>query len=254
MSTDPSRPLPARRAWVTGAASGIGTEVARRLAGEGVEVVMIDRDPAALEAARHTVPGARPLLLDVTDTRAVTAHVEAADPGALPDILVNGVGGDTRRIPLEDLREEDLSAAISHNLLGCFTLTRLCAPAMRDRGRGRIVNLASIAGRTYSIFSNAAYVAAKAAVLGYTKQCAYELAPYGVTVNAVAHGPIATERLVAAWEDMPPERQAEVRGRLPMARYGTVGEAAAAIVHLCGEEAGYTTGALVDVNGGLHIS
>lgn len=254
MSTDPSSPPPARSAWITGAASGIGAEVARRLAEHGVDVVAIDKDHAALDALQRRLPRVRPLHLDVIDTDAVIRCAEESGQGALPDILVNGVGGDTRRIPVEELREADLSAAITHNLLACFTLTRLCAPAMRERGWGRIVNLASIAGRTYSIFSNAAYVAAKAAVLGYTKQCAYELAGHGVTANAVAHGPIGTERLLADWHSMSEERKAEVRGRLPMGRYGTVGEAAAAIVHLCGEDAGYTTGALVDVNGGLHIS
>ncbi|MDT0445416.1 SDR family NAD(P)-dependent oxidoreductase [Streptomyces johnsoniae] len=254
MRTDPSSPPPTRRAWVTGGASGIGAEVARRLSDQGVDVVIVDRDHAALDAVQRLVPRARPLHLDVTDTQAVMACVEAAGQDALPDILINGVGGDTRRIPYEDLREADLTDAIAHNLLACFTLTRLCGPVMRERGWGRIVNLASIAGRTYSIFSNAAYVAAKAAVLGYTKQCAYELAAHGVTANAVAHGPIGTERLVAAWQDLSADRKAEVQGRLPMGRYGTVDEAAAAIVHLCGEDAGYTTGALVDVNGGLHIA
>ncbi|MEV5601813.1 SDR family oxidoreductase [Streptomyces sp. NPDC052299] len=255
MSTDTKKPAAARRAWVTGGAAGIGLEVTRRLAGQGVEVVVVDRDRAALDALCAERPGVRAAHLDVTDTEAVTAYAaEAAGRDALPDILVNGVGGDTRRIPFEDLREDDLAGAVTGNLLPCFTLTRLCAPAMRDRGWGRIVNLASIAGRTYSIFSNAAYVAAKAAVLGYTKQCAWELSEHGVTVNAVAHGPIATERLVDAWNSMSQQRMDEVRSRLPMGRYGTVGEAAAAVVHLCAEDAGYTTGALIDVNGGLHIS
>lgn len=255
MSTDPSGPpLTPRRAWITGAAAGIGAEVARRLVEQGAEVVAVDRDRAALDALQRRLPQVRPLHLDVTDTDAVIRCTEEGGPDALPDILVNGVGGDTRRIPVEDLREADLSVALTHNLLACFTLTRLCVPHMRERGWGRIVNLASIAGRTYSIFSNAAYVAAKAAVLGYTKQCAHELAGHGVTVNAVAHGPIGTERLLADWQAMSEERRAELRGRLPMGRYGTVEEAAAVIVHLCGEDAGYTTGALVDVNGGLHIS
>lgn len=246
-------PREQRRAWVTGAASGIGAAVARRLADQGVAVTLIDRDREALASTSVTVAGAEALCLDVTDTSGVLDHVAGLGREALPDILVNGVGGDTRRIPLEELREPDLTAAVTANVLGCFTFTRVCAPVMRDRGWGRIVNLASIAGRTYSVFSNAAYAAAKAAVLGYTKQCAYELAPHGVTVNAVAHGPIATERLLAAWRLMSPERREEVRRRLPAGRYGTVDEAVGAVVHLCGEDAGYTTGAAVDVNGGLHI-
>ncbi|MEU8891919.1 SDR family oxidoreductase [Streptomyces sp. NPDC048442] len=243
-----------RRAWITGGASGIGAEVARRLAENGATVLLIDRDAQALEATARTMPsGTRTLELDVTATARVTEVVAGLDPAELPDILVNSVGGDTRRIALTDLREQDLMNAVRENLLGCFTLTRLCVPAMTDRGHGRIVNLASIAGRSYSIFSNAAYVAAKAAVIGYTKQCAYELAATGVVVNAVAHGPIATERLLLAQQEMPPERLREVLDRLPMGRYGTPDEAVGAVVHLCGNDAGYTTGCVVDVNGGLHI-
>ncbi|MFF8842752.1 SDR family NAD(P)-dependent oxidoreductase [Streptomyces sp. NPDC015127] len=243
-----------RRAWVTGAASGIGLGVARRLAEQGVAVVMIDRDEEALAKAASPLPaGTRTWRIDVTATQEVADHVAELGTDEMPDILVNCVGGDTRRIPLTDLREQDLTDAMTANLVGCFTFTRLCVPAMRSRGWGRIVNLASIAGRTYSIFSNAAYVAAKAAVIGYTKQCAYELAASGVAVNAVAHGPIATERLLQARRDMDPQRRDDLMSRLPMGRYGTVDEAVGAVVHLCGEEAGYTTGCVVDVNGGLHI-
>ncbi|MGW7411298.1 SDR family NAD(P)-dependent oxidoreductase [Streptomyces sp. NPDC054863] len=243
-----------RRAWITGGASGIGAEVARRLAENGATVTLIDRDVTALEATARTMPsGTRTLELDVTATDRVTEVVAGLDPAEMPDVLVNSVGGDTRRIALTDLREQDLMNAVTENLLGCFTLTRLCVPAMTDRGHGRIVNLASIAGRSYSIFSNAAYVAAKAAVIGYTKQCAYELAATGVVVNAVAHGPIATERLLLAQQEMAPERLREVLDRLPMGRYGTPDEAVGAVVHLCGDDAGYTTGCVVDVNGGLHI-
>ncbi|MFG2229856.1 SDR family NAD(P)-dependent oxidoreductase [Streptomyces sp. NPDC048723] len=243
-----------QRAWITGGASGIGVGVARRLAEQGAGVVLVDRDPDALEAALATLPpGVRALELDVTATERVVETVAATDPDDLPDILVNSVGGDTRKIPFTELREADLTHAVTENLLGCFTMTRLCAPTMVRRGAGRIVNLASIAGRTYSIFSNAAYVAAKAAVIGYTKQCAYELAATGVVVNAVAHGPIATERLVLAQRAMSQERRREVMDRLPMGRYGTLDEAVGAVLHLCGEDAGYTTGSVLDVNGGLHV-
>jgi NAD(P)-dependent dehydrogenase (short-subunit alcohol dehydrogenase family) len=244
-----------RRAWVTGAASGIGAGVARRLADLGAEVVRIDNDEERLESTGRGLPaGTEAVPLDVTATGAVVEHVARLDPDRMPDILVNCVGGDTRRIPLTELTERDLTEAMTANVLGCFTLTRLCVPAMCDRRWGRVVNLASIAGRTYSIFSNAAYVAAKAAVIGYTKQCAYELVASGVTVNAVAHGPIATERLLAARRAMDPVRREDLMRRLPMGRYGTVDEAVGAVVHLCGEEAGYTTGCVVDVNGGLHIA
>lgn len=244
----------ARRAWVTAAASGICLEVTRQLIGSGHQVVLIDRDAVALDLAlgRLDRERAEGLLLDVTDTVAVRQAVESRAT-TRPDILINGVGGDTRGIRFDDLRETDLVGAVTENVLGTFTLTRLCAPTMKERGWGRIVNLASIAGRTYSHFSNAAYVAAKAALVGYTRQCAYELAGTGVTVNAVAHGPIATERVIAAWTAMEPERQGRILARMPMGRHGRIDEAAAAVVHLCAETASYTTGSVVDVNGGMYI-
>jgi NAD(P)-dependent dehydrogenase (short-subunit alcohol dehydrogenase family) len=170
-----------------------------------------------------------------------------------PDILVNGVGGDTRRIAFTALTEEDLLALLQRNLVSVFTLTRLCVPAMIERRWGRVVNVASVAGRTYSNFSNAAYVAAKTAVIGLTRQCAYELAPYGVCVNAVAHGAIATPRVTSAFEANDEARRRELMSRIPIGRLGTTDEAAAAIVNLCEESAGYMSGAVIDVNGGMYI-
>ncbi|MFE9926450.1 SDR family NAD(P)-dependent oxidoreductase [Streptomyces sp. NPDC005774] len=250
--------MKARRdvALVTGAGAGICAEVARRLAARGVGVVLLDRDAEAVARVAGEL-GDRclrePLVVDVTDTAAVEAAVTSLAPRHRPGILVNGVGGDTRARPVTELTEADLTSAVAHNLTSVFTMTRLCAPAMVAAGRGRIVNLASVAGRTYSLFSNAAYVAAKAGVIGFTKQCAYELAPHGITVNAVAHGVIGTERIRSAWADNPPEWTADRVGRIPAGRFGTVTEAAGMVCQLCGEDAGYTTGTVVDVNGGLHI-
>ena len=122
-----------------------------------------------------------------------------------------------------------------------------------ERRWGRVVNLASVAGRTYSHFSNAAYVSAKAGLIGLTKQCAYELAPHGVCVNAVAHGAIATPRVRDAFEARDAAWRERFLDRLPAGRLGTIEEAAAAVIHLCGESAGYTAGAVIDVNGGLCI-
>ncbi|KFF99117.1 hypothetical protein IQ62_20760 [Streptomyces scabiei] len=250
--------MTARRdvALVTGAGAGICAEVARRLAARGVGVVLLDRDAEAVARVAGEL-GDRslrePLVVDVTDPAAVEAAVASLAPRHRPGILVNGVGGDTRARPVTELTEADLTAAVTHNLTSVLTMTRLCAPAMVAAGWGRIVNLASVAGRTYSLFSNAAYVAAKAGVIGFTKQCAYELAPHGITVNAVAHGVIGTERIRSAWTDKPPEWAADRVGRIPAGRFGTATEAAGMVCQLCGEDAGYTTGTVIDVNGGLHI-
>jgi 3-oxoacyl-[acyl-carrier protein] reductase len=124
---------------------------------------------------------------------------------------------------------------------------------MASRGQGRIVNFASAGGRTYSHFNNAGYVAAKAAVIGMTKQIAYELAPTGVVVNVVAHGPIATERVAAAWKRRDPDQKTAVLSKLPIGRMGTVTEAVGSVLYLCSDSAGFTTGSVIDVNGGLYM-
>jgi 3-oxoacyl-[acyl-carrier protein] reductase len=244
-----------RTALVTAAGAGICAEVARRLAAAGCRVLLVDRDGAAVRQVAAQLPAGLglPLVADVTNAAALEALVAGLSADERPEILVNGVGGDTRSIAVAALTEADLRAALVENLAGTFTLTRLCAPAMMDRGWGRIVNLASIAGRTYTHFSNAAYVAAKAAVIGFTRQCAYELAPYGIAVNAVAPGPVATDRVAAAWAALPAARRERILVQCPAGRLGTAAEAAAAVVHLCGEDTGYTCGAVLDVNGGMYI-
>jgi 3-oxoacyl-[acyl-carrier protein] reductase len=250
--------MTARRdvALVTGAGSGICAEVARSLAARGLGIVLLDKDAEAVHRVACEL-GDRlardPLVVDVTDPHALEAAIASIPPQHRPGILVNGVGGDTRARPVTELTEADLQSAVAHNLASVFTMTRLCVPAMVAAGWGRVVNLASVAGRTYTRFSNAAYVAAKAGVIGFTKQCAYELAPHGVTVNAVAHGVIATERIRQAWADKPPQWTTDRASHIPAGRFGTVAEAAGIICHLCGKDAGYTTGTVIDVNGGLHI-
>ncbi|MDT3396931.1 SDR family NAD(P)-dependent oxidoreductase [Streptomyces sp. B1866] len=250
--------MTARRdvALVTGAGGGICAEVARGLAARGLRLVLLDQDAEAVRRVADGLAGrlvCDPLVADVTDARALESAIGSIPSEHRPGVLVNGVGGDTRARPVTELTEADLQSAVAHNLAGVFTATRLCAPAMVAAGWGRIVNLASVAGRTYTRFSNAAYVAAKAGVIGFTKQCAFELAPHGVTVNAVAHGVIGTDRIRRAWADKPARWTADRVSRIPAGRFGTVAEAAGIVCHLCGEDAGYTTGAVVDVNGGLHI-
>lgn len=247
---------PERIALVTGCGSGICAAVALGLADRGMRLLLVDRDPVALARTGGVVRDALvadPLAVDLTDGPSVEAALRGLPAEARPDVLVNGVGGDARAIPVGELTEADLHAALTHNLVTAFTMVRLCTPAMVERGWGRIVNFASVAGRTYTHVSNAAYVAAKAAVIGFTKQCAYELGPAGITVNAVAHGVIGTERIAGAWAARPEPWRRSMLARIPMGRIGTPVEAAGIVCHLCSEEAGYTTGAVIDVNGGLHI-
>lgn len=248
--------MTSRTALLIGAAGGILRKVAQGLAEEGHTLVLFDRDEEAVNALARKLSlltKTEAVVGDITDLpEAERQLTEIADRHA-PSILVNGVGGDTRVIGYADLTREHFEQTYLENVLSSFVAVKVCAPHMAAAGYGRIVNFASAGGRTYSHFNNAAYVGAKASVIGMTKQMAYELAPTGVVVNVVAHGPIATERVAGAFERRDEESQRAVLSRLPMGRYGTVEEAAGSVLHLCSESAGYSTGSVIDINGGLYM-
>ncbi|GAB1542624.1 3-oxoacyl-[acyl-carrier-protein] reductase [Scytonema sp. NUACC21] len=243
-------------ALISGAGSGICAEVGQQLANKGIKLLLIDKDAevlAKMSKLVHKHLAAPPMCIDVTQLEQLENVISKLPKEALPDILINGVGGDTRYISIEKLQTKDYSESFVTNFLHIPTLVQLTVGYMKSRGWGRIINFASIAGRTYTHFSNAAYVSSKAAIIGYTKQSAYELAPSGITVNCVAHGPIMTERISRAWNNYDEQRQKKILEKIPMGRLGSIKEAASIIVHLTSEESGYTTGAIFDVNGGLLI-
>lgn len=245
-----------RSALLIGAAGGILQDVARGLARQGHTLVLFDKNEEAvnrLAAELEQQTKVDVVVGDITDIPAAEAQLADIVDRHAPSILVNGVGGDTRVIGYADLTEEHFGQSHLENVVSTFVAIKACAPRMAQDGYGRIVNFASAGGRTYSHFNNAAYVGAKAAVIGMTKQMAYELAPAGVVVNVVAHGPIATDRVAGAWERRDPEQKQAVLSKLPMRRMGTVAEAVGSVLHLCSESAGYSTGAVIDVNGGLYM-
>lgn len=246
----------ARTALLIGAAGGILSEVARGLAKEGHSLVLFDRNEETVtrladELAHVTKTEA--VVGDITDIPAAERQLTEIVARHAPSVLVNGVGGDTRVIGYADLDRSHFEQTHLENVISTWIAIKVCAPRMAEDGYGRIVNFASAGGRTYSHFNNAAYVGAKAAVIGMTKQLAYELAGSGVVANVVAHGPIATDRVAGAFERRTEESKKDVLGRLPMGRYGTVAEAVGSVLHLCSESAGYSTGSVIDINGGLYM-
>lgn len=240
---------------VTGGASGICLEVAKRLVKFNKHVVVVDKDEHGLDELRKLrIDNLTAIFCDVEKESDIEELFEKlAKDNLMPTVLVNGVGGDARKIPFASLTQNDLSIALQQNLYTAFLMCRYALPHMEKCGFGRIVNFASVAGRTYTIFSNTAYVCAKGAVMGLTKQLAYEFADKGITVNTVAHGPIATKRIQEAWDKKTQQEKNVLRDQIPLKRLGEVNEAAAVVVHLCSFEAGYTTGSTVDVNGGMYI-
>ncbi|HEY7067058.1 MAG TPA: SDR family NAD(P)-dependent oxidoreductase [Chloroflexota bacterium] len=248
-----------RTALVTGAANGIGAAVVARLAAAGHDLALFDRDGARLEAvaaeARAVTPGrVRAYSVDVRESGQVAEAVAAAHTalGAV-EILVNAVGGSTPQRPVEEISEEEWDAVLTLNLRGLFLCTRAVVPHMKAQRYGRIVNVSSVAGRTRSLFGGAHYTASKAGVIGFSRQCAAELAPFGITVNVVAPGVTLSERVAARWEAKPADERAFVESLIPAARLAACDEPAAAIAFLCSDDASYISGTVVDVNGGLFI-
>lgn len=241
-----SRLLEGRRAVVTGAAQGIGLEVARALHAHGCRVVLADLDGARAEAAATELgEGAVGLACDVTLEADVESLVGAAVEtlGGL-DVFVNNAGI-TRDASLRRMSVEDFDEVVTVHLRGTWLGIRAASAVMRDNGGGSIVNLSSISGKIGNP-GQTNYSAAKAGVVGMTKAAAKELAHHGVRVNAVAPGLIRTAMTAA----MSPEAFAATEATIPMRRAGEPAEVAGAVVFLASELAGYITGSVVEVSGG----
>jgi 3-oxoacyl-[acyl-carrier protein] reductase len=248
-------PLPAlfslqgQTAFVTGAARGLGAAVALGLAQAGARVVLADVDAAVdavaagMSDAGHT---ALALRLDVRDEAAVEAAFAAAAGrfGAV-DLMVNDAAL-TSAASIWSITPQEWDDMMGVNLRGCFFGCRVAGRHMRERGAGRIVNLSSIAGQQASRASGAHYAASKAGILALTRSFALELAPHGVTVNAIAPSAVSSPLLDALDEV---SRQA-IAAATPLGRFGAAHEVAAAVVYLASPAAAFITGATLDLNGG----
>ena len=239
--------LEGRSALVTGGAKGIGAAIARRLAAEGARVTIGDVDTEGADRVAAEI-GATAVRLDVTDPDSAAGAVEGT--GTL-DVLVNNAGIDEFAF-FTDTDPGLWDRVLAVNLKGVLACTHAVLPGMQQAGYGRIVNVASEAGRVGSKGS-ATYSAAKGGVIAFTKAIARENARFGITVNAIAPGPIDTPLLRRARElGEIGERIIEtMKGATQLRRLGEPEEVAAAIAFLASEEAGYVTGETLGVSGGL---
>jgi len=244
--------LEGRTALVTGGGSGIGAATCRRLAAEGARVAVTDLNADTAQAVAAELDGA-PYELDVRSTASIRAAVEAAERDLGPlDVLVNNAGYDEFGF-FTRTEEAMWDRVLAVNLRGTIAVTHAVLLGMQERRRGRIVNVASEAGRVGSRGS-AIYSAAKAGVIGFTKTLAREAARYDVTANAVAPGPIETPLLMAAPEALGEMGQRLVEGMVgatQLRRLGQPDEVAAAIAFLASDDASYVTGETLGVSGGL---
>jgi 3-oxoacyl-[acyl-carrier protein] reductase len=219
-----------RTAVITGGASGIGRASAERLGQDGITVVTLD------------VAGDADVVADVTDPTAVGAAIEAIGP---VDILVNSAGIVGPNKPLWEVSDQEWAATFAVNVNGTFHMCRAVVPGMADRGWGRIVNLASMAGKDGNPRLGA-YSATKAAVIGMTKSLGKELATSGVLVNAIAPAVIETPMNAANT----PEVLEYMTSLIPMHRLGRPEEVAELVAWLASDKCSFSTGAVYDLSGG----
>lgn len=242
-----------RVALVTGAARGIGFAIAQRLAADGCQVVLADAS-ADVRAAAGRLEAADGLELDVSDEAAIASAMrEVVSRCGSIDILVNNAGISGRRgtaaTPVVELDTETWERVMAVNFTGSFLMCKACIPAMRARKWGRIVNMASQAARTRSDATNPHYATSKAALIGFSRSLALEVAGDGITVNCVAPGRIRTEMTARMGE----AADRAYAARSAVGRVGEPGDIAAAVAFLASERASFITGTTLDVNGGASM-
>ncbi len=246
-------------ALITAAASGIGRATAEIMAKEGAVVVAVDNHEERLDqtvAALRAAGGrAHRRLCNALDPAEVDGTVASVvqEFGRI-DVLVNAVGGSTI-IPKSGATVDELSFAewqklIDFNLSGTFLFTHAVVPVMKRQRGGKIVNLSSIAGRGLSVSSSSAYAAAKGGIIAFTRKLAFELGPFGVTINAIAPSRTLTERIRPRWGQQSPEDQEAELARTPLRRIAEAADQAKVICFLASSDADFVTGVTIDVTGG----
>lgn len=252
--------LTGKVALVTGAGTGIGAAIARALAGDGATVAITDIDLAAAQRVSAELPGASAFQLDVVDAASSRSTVAAVEASLGPlDILCNNAGVSTMR-PLWELSERDWDFNMNVNAKGVFLVTQAALPGMMARRSGCIVNTASMAGKRAAPFLTH-YAASKWACIGLTKSSAVELGPYGIRVNCVCPGFVAT-----SMQERELEWEASLRGKsvegviddylrlTPLGRMETPEDVAKVVLYLCQPGSEFITGAAIDVTGGANLT
>jgi 3-oxoacyl-[acyl-carrier protein] reductase len=233
-----------RTAIVTGAGRGIGLGIAQSFAAAGADVVMVDLDEDVLVAAAAEL-SAVAAVADIARTEDVERVVAATlERTGRIDILVNNAGI-LRDGVLWKMDDEAWDQVLAVHLGGAFRFTRACVPHFREQHYGRVINFTSYTG-LHGNRGQANYAAAKAGVIGFTKTAAKELARFGVTVNAIS--PNANTRMIAS---MPADVREQAEAHIPLGRFAEPEEMAAAVAFLASEEAGYITGVVLPVDGGI---
>lgn len=243
--------LDSRIALVTGASRGIGRASAIELARAGAGVCLVSRDGPALSSVATAIRADNGRTTIVQADLGVAGQAQRAAEQCIEhlgpvDILINNAGISSRE-PLEQLSDEEWRHVFQVNLDAAFELCRAVVPLMRDRGWGRIVNIASISGQTGGVRGSVVYASSKGGLIAFTKALARDVGADGITVNAIAPGQIET----AMGSRLSDAQRRELTAQIPVGRLGRPEEVAAAVRFLASPEASYITGATLDVNGGI---
>jgi gluconate 5-dehydrogenase len=239
--------LSGRRALITGSSQGIGLALARGLAEAGASVVLNGRDPRKLAAAAAEIPGAEQVSFDVTDHAEVAHAIDALEAEGPVDILVNNAGLQ-HRAPLDEFPPEEFERLLATNVSGVFNVAQACARHMLPRGRGKIINIASV-NAALARATIAPYTATKGAVANLTKGMATDWARHGLNCNAVAPGYMRTPLNEPLWSD--PSFNEWLERRTPAGRWGASEELVGACVFLASDAASFVNGHVLYVDGGL---
>ena len=246
-------------ALITAAANGIGRATAEIMVREGATVVAVDNNQGRLDEAMASLKKsgrAEGRLADALSPAEVDALVaDVVKQHGNIDILVNAVGGSTvianPNVTTEQMSFADWQRLIAFNLDATFLVTHAVIPVMKRQRSGKIVNLASIAGRGLSVNSSSAYAAAKGGIIAFTRKLAHELGPEGIHVNAIAPSVTLTERIKPHWEKRSQAAQAEEIERTPLRRVALPEDQARVICFLASADADFVTGLTIDVTGGV---
>jgi 3-oxoacyl-[acyl-carrier protein] reductase len=242
-----------KAAFITGAAQGMGYQLALDMAKEGAAVVISDVDDKSLAEAGEVLKkqGARCLALkcDVSSRKEVEAAInKTVESFGRLDILVNNAGL-LKSFSIEDTTDELINATLDINIKGILYAIRAVTPVMKKQQYGRIVNVASITGKNGDNSTTFVYGASKGAVISLTRSVARQLGPFGVTCNAIAPHAVMT-KMMEYWDDA---KKAEAAGKIPVKRLGTIQDMSHLMMYLASDEAGFVNGETVNINGGYYM-